>query len=59
MRVATCTHLTNMSSMCVNCKTEKYRNDTSSYINQKALILSNEITDKETGDNWYNSELRE
>ena len=59
MRVANCTHLINMSSMCVNCKTKIYRNDASSYINQKAPIINKEITAKETGGNWYNSEIRE
>ena len=53
-----CTHLTNMSPMCVNCKTNFYRNHSSSYINQKAPLISKEITVKETGGVWYNSEIR-
>ena len=47
-----------MSSMCVNCKTKIYRNDASSYIYQKAPILRKEITVKETGGNWYKSDIR-
>ena len=59
MRLAYCTHLINMSSVCVNCKTINYRNVASSYLNQKAPIISKEITVNETGGNWYNSEKRE
>ena len=58
MRVANCTHLIYMSSMCVNCKTEIYRNDAPSYINHKAPIISKEITVKETGGNWYIAKIR-
>ena len=36
-----------------------YRNVASSYLNQKAPIISKEITVKETGGNWYNSEICE
>ena len=35
--------------MCVNCKTNFYRNDASSYINQRAHLISKEITVKEAG----------
>ena len=58
MRVADCTHLINMSPVCVNCKTKIYRSVASSYLNQKAHIINNEITVKETGGNWHNSEIR-
>ena len=58
MQVANCTHLINVSSVCVNCKTKIYRNVASSYLNQKAPIISKEITVKETGGNWYNSDIR-
>ena len=40
--------------MGVNCKTKTYSNVASSYLNQKPPIIS-----KETGSNWYNSEIRE
>ena len=59
IRVPNCAHLINMSSMCVDCKTKIYRNVAPSYINQKAPIISKEITVKETGVNWYSSEIRE
>ena len=59
VRVENCTHLINMSSMCVNCKSKIYRNVASSYINYKAPIISKEIAVMETGVNWYNSETRE
>ena len=36
-----------------------YMNVASSYISQKAPIISKEITVKETGVNWYNSEISE
>ena len=45
--------------MCVNCKIKFYRNDASSYINQKAPIISKEITVKEVHGDCYNSEIRE
>ena len=38
-----CIHLTNMSPMCVNYKTNFYRYDASSYINQKAPLNCKEI----------------
>ena len=59
MRNAHCTHLTNMSSMCVHCKSKVDRNDASSYISKKAPIISKEITNKEVGGNWYNSEIHQ
>ena len=59
MRVANCTNLINMSSVRVNCKAKIYRNVASSYLNQKAPIISKEITVKDFGGNWYNSEIRE
>ena len=34
------------------------RNVASSYLKQKAPIISKEITVKETGGNWYNSDIR-
>ena len=52
MRVAICTYLINISSMCLNCKTKIYRIVVSSYINQKTPIISKEITLKETGGRW-------
>ena len=58
MRLANCTHLINMPSVCVNCKTKIYRIVASSYLNHKAPINSKEITVKKTGGNWYNSEIR-
>ena len=45
--------------MCVNCKTNFYRNNASSYINQKAILFCKEITVKDTGGVWYNNQLRE
>ena len=45
--------------MCVNCKTNFYRNGASSYIDLKAYLICKEITVKETGKVWYNSEKRE
>ena len=54
-----CTHLTNMSPMCVNSKTNFYRNDASSYIKQKTPLICMEITVKETGGVRYNSQIRE
>ena len=59
MRFANCNHLINMSSVCVDCRTKIYRFVASSYLNQKAPIISTETTVKETGGNWYNSEVRE
>ena len=44
IRVANCTHLINMWSMCVNCKTKIYRKVASSYINQEAPIVIKVIT---------------
>ena len=48
-----------MSSMCASCKTKFYRADASSYINQKAPIISKEINVKEGGGAWYKSEIHE
>ena len=45
--------------MCVSCKTNFYRYDASTYINQKALLICKEITVKETGRVLYNGEKRE
>ena len=45
--------------MCVNCKTNLYRNDASSYIDLKGPLRCKEITGKETAGVWYNSEIRE
>ena len=54
-----CTHLPNISPMCVSSKTKFYRNDASSYTNQKAPLICKKITVKETGGVWYISEIRE
>ena len=54
-----CNHLPNISPMCVNCKTNFYRNDASSYVDLKAPLLCKEITGKETGGVSYNSEIPE
>ena len=48
------THLTNMSPMCVSCKTYFYRNDASSYIYQKPPLTCKEFTVKEASRVWYN-----
>ena len=42
--------------MCLNSKTSFYRNDASSYINQKAPLICKEITVEESGQIWYNIE---
>ena len=59
MPVAHCTHLTSMSSNYVNSKTKFNSNYTSSYINQKVPLVSKEITVKEAGGDWYNSQMSE
>ena len=51
MWVSNCAQSTNMLSIYVNFKTKAYRNDASSYINQKAPILSKEMIVKEAGGN--------
>ena len=44
------THLTYMSSLCINCKNYFYRKDASIYINKKAPIIRMEIVVKKAGD---------
>ena len=47
--VTNCTHLTEVTSVWDNA---------SSYVNQKAPLIYKEITVKETGGVWYNTDLR-
>ena len=54
-----CTHLTYISFLCVSCISIFNGKDASSFINQKASLISKEITVKDTGGVWYNTEIRE